>query len=193
MFPAIFLDRDGVLIENRAYYVREWSQVKVFPEAIKALSNSRLENYKIVIVTNQSAVGQDIISIDTALSINNRLVNLIRSQSGKLDDAFLCPHVPDIGCECRKPKPGLLLQAAEKLSLGLKRSWMIGDAWSDIQAGHAAGVHGTIIVKTGRGTVQLSMSQPIGIGDYLVCDNLSQALETLLAKDRNLELKKSVS
>jgi histidinol phosphatase-like enzyme len=70
---------------------------------------------------------------------------------------------------------------------------MIGDAWSDIQAGHAAGVHGTIIVKTGRGTVQLSMSQPIGIGDYLVCDNLSQALETLLAKDRNLELKKSVS
>jgi histidinol-phosphate phosphatase family protein len=193
MFPAIFLDRDGVLIENRAYYVREWSQVKVFPEAIKALSNSRLENYKIVIVTNQSAVGQDIISIDTALSINNRLVNLIRSQSGKLDDAFLCPHVPDIGCECRKPKPGLLLQAAEKLSLDLKRSWMIGDAWSDIQAGHAAGVHGTIIVKTGRGTVQLSMSQPIGIGDYLVCDNLSQALETLLAKDRNLELKKSVS
>jgi histidinol-phosphate phosphatase family protein len=193
MFPAIFLDRDGVLIENRAYYVREWSQVKVFPEAIKALSNSRLENYKIVIVTNQSAVGQDIISIDTALSINNRLVNLIRSQSGKLDDAFLCPHVPDIGCECRKPKPGLLLQAAEKLSLDLKRSWMIGDAWSDIQAGHAAGVHGTIIVKTGRGTVQLSMSQPIGIGDYLVCDNLSQALETLLAKDSNLELKKSVS
>jgi D-glycero-D-manno-heptose 1,7-bisphosphate phosphatase len=193
MFPAIFLDRDGVLIENRADYVREWSQVKVFPEAIKALSNSRLENYKIVIVTNQSAVGQDIISIDTALSINNRLFNLIRSQSGKLDDAFLCPHVPDIGCECRKPKPGLLLQAAEKLSLDLKRSWMIGDAWSDIQAGHAAGVHGTIIVKTGRGTVQLSMSQPIGIGDYLVCDNLSQALETLLAKDRNLELKKSVS
>jgi histidinol-phosphate phosphatase family protein len=193
MFPAIFLDRDGVLIENRADYVREWSQVKVFPEAIKALSNSRLENYKIVIVTNQSAVGQDIISIDTALSINNRLVNLIRSQSGKLDHAFLCPHIPDIGCECRKPKPGLLLQAAEKLSLDLKRSWMIGDAWSDIQAGYAAGVHGTIIVKTGRGTVQLSMSQPIGIGDYLVCDNLSQALETLLAKDSNLELKKSVS
>jgi len=183
MFPAIFLDRDGVLIENRADYVRKWSQVKALPAAIEALTNSNLEKYKIVIVTNQSAVGRNIISIKTAININDRLVDLIRGQAGKLDSAFLCPHDPSAGCDCRKPKPGLLLQAAKELSLDLKSSWMIGDAWTDVQAGQSAGVRGTIIVKTGRGTDQLSMSPPKGVDNYLVCDNLPKALETLLEKD----------
>jgi len=183
MFPAIFLDRDGVLIENRADYVRDWSHVKIFPEAIKALSNSRLQNYKIVIVTNQSAVGQNIISFETAKDINDRLINLIRDQNGRLDDAFICPHRPDSGCDCRKPKPGLLLQATKKLSLDLKRSWIIGDAWTDVQAGQAAGVQGMIIVRTGRGFDQLSKPRPDGLGDYLICDDLPQALSTILTKD----------
>jgi D-glycero-D-manno-heptose 1,7-bisphosphate phosphatase len=183
MFPAIFLDRDGVLIENQANYVRNWAQVKIFPKAINALANSNLEKYKIVIVTNQSAVGRNIISIETATNINDRLIDLIRSKNGRLNSAFLCPHDPNADCNCRKPKPGLLLQAAEKLSLDLKRSWMIGDAWTDVQAGHAANVRGTIIVKTGRGADQLSMSPPVDIGDYLVCDDLSQALATIIAKD----------
>jgi len=183
MFPAIFLDRDGVLIENRADYVKDWSQVHIFPEAIAALSNPKLKNYKILIVTNQSAVGRGIISIETAIGINNRLVNLIRNQTGKLDGAFLCPHAPNDGCGCRKPKPGLLLQATKELSLDLKRSWMIGDAWSDIQAGQAAGVRGTIIVKTGRGTEQLSMDQPTNIDGYLISKDLAHAIETILMQD----------
>ena len=183
MFPAIFLDRDGVLIENRADYVRDWSQVKVFPEAIQALANSNLENYKIVIVTNQSVVGRGIISLETAMNINNSLVELIHAQNGKLDGAYLCPHDPDAKCNCRKPKPGLLLQAAEKLSLDLKSSWMIGDAWSDVQAGQAAGVRGTIIVKTGRGKDQLGMSLPKDNDNTLICEDLSDALAAIFAKD----------
>lgn len=182
MFPAIFLDRDGVLIENRADYVRNWSQVNIFPEAIEALSNPSLEGYKIVIVTNQSAVERGIISINTAVNINDRLIELIHNQGGRMDGAFLCPHIPKSNCDCRKPKPGLILQAANKLSVDLKRSWMIGDAWSDVQAGQAAGVFGTVLVKTGRGIEQLSMSQPIGLGDYLICDNLPHALEVVLMK-----------
>ena len=181
MFPAIFLDRDGVLIENRANYVRDWSQVKIFPKSVKALANSNLENYKIVIVTNQSAVGRGIISLETAMNINNRLIELIHGQNGKLDGAYLCPHDPKDGCDCRKPKPGMLFQAAEKLSLDLKRSWMIGDAWSDVQAGQSAGVHGTIIVKTGRGADQLLLPRPNGINNPLVRDNLAQAFEAILS------------
>jgi len=183
MFPAIFLDRDGVLIENRADYAKSWSQVTILPDAIKALANLNLEKYKIVIVTNQSAVGRGLISFNTAVNINDRLVDLIRSENGKLDSAFICPHNPNDDCDCRKPKPGLLLQAAEVLSLDLKRSWMIGDAWTDIQAGHASNVRGAIIVKTGRGADQLSMSPPKGIGDYLVCEDLPQALATIISKD----------
>ncbi|HAV79075.1 MAG TPA: hypothetical protein DCX53_17135 [Anaerolineae bacterium] len=183
MFPAIFLDRDGVLIENQANYVRDWSQVEVFPEAIVALSDPKLDTYKIVVVTNQSAVGRGIISIETAISINDRLVGVVRDRSGRLDNAYICPHSPDDDCDCRKPKPGLLLQAAEEMSLDLKRSWMIGDAWSDVEAGHAAGVRGTIIIKTGRGEEQLSLSRPKGNGNYFICNNLSHALKTILEFD----------
>jgi histidinol-phosphate phosphatase family protein len=185
MFPAIFLDRDGVLIENRSDYVRVWSQVHVFSDAIHALSHSSLEKFKIVIITNQSAVGRGIISLQTANEINSRLVRLILAENGRVDGVYLCPHGPEDGCECRKPRPGLLLQAARELSLDLKRSWMIGDAWSDLQAGAAAGVRGTIIVKTGRGADQLLLSRPPEIQSNFVCENLSQAVESILAVDNN--------
>ena len=181
MFPAIFLDRDGVIIENRTDYVQDWSQVSVFPDAIRALSNSKLKNHKIVIVTNQSAVGRGIISLDTAVDINQRLVQLIHDQGSKVDGVYLCPHGPNDGCDCRKPKPGLLLVAAKELSLDLKRSWMVGDAWSDVEAGQAAGVKGTIMLRTGRGADQLTLPRPANVREFLVCNDLPEALETILA------------
>lgn len=186
MFPAIFLDRDGVIIENQADYVRDWSHVHIFPEAIRALSSSNIKNYKIVIVTNQSAVGRGLISFEIAKDINDRLIEIIHEQRGKVDGAYICPHGPDDECECRKPKPGLLLQAARELSLDLKRSWMVGDAWSDVQAGQSAGVQGTIIVKTGRGADQLLLPRPNGINDPLICDDLAQAFEAILASNSKI-------
>jgi len=183
MFPAIFMDRDGVIIENRTDYVRKWSQVNFLPEAIQALANSKLVAYKIIIVTNQSAVGRGIISLETANDINYRLIRSIRNLGGQIDGVYLCPHRPDDYCECRKPKPGMLLRAAEELSIDLKRSWMIGDAWSDIQAGQGAGVHMAVMVKTGRGIDQLSMQEPADVTEFLIYDNLLQVLESILAKD----------
>lgn len=180
MFPAIFLDRDGVLIENRSDYIREWSQVKIFPEAIHALSNSVIKNYKVVIVTNQSAVGRGLISLDTANYINHRLVNLIQQHGGHVDGIYMCPHKPDDNCSCRKPKPGLLFQASEELSLNLQRSWIIGDAWSDVQAGQTAGVRQTILVKTGRGRTQLTQFRPDNISNNLVTETLAQALDIIV-------------
>ena len=184
MFPAIFLDRDGVLIENKSDYVRDWSQVKIFPEAIHALSHSALNHYKIVIVTNQSAVGRGLISLETADEINNRLVRLIHARGGQVDGVYLCPHKPDDDCSCRKPKPGLLLRAAAELSLDLKRSWMIGDAWSDVQAGRAAGVRYSILLKTGRGREQLLQLRSENISIHLIFDNLPQAIEAIFAFDK---------
>ena len=187
MFPAIFLDRDGVLIENRSDYIREWSQVKIFPEAIHALSNLAVRNYKVVIVTNQSAVGRGLISLDTAKVINHRLINLIQQLGGHVDSVYMCPHKPDDGCSCRKPKPGLLLQAAKDLSLDLQRSWMIGDAWSDVRAGQTAGVHQTILVKTGRGRAQLSQFRPDNISNNLVTEDLAQALNVIVTTDNTAQ------
>jgi D-glycero-D-manno-heptose 1,7-bisphosphate phosphatase len=183
MHPAIFLDRDGVLIENRSDYVRDWSQVNIFPDAIRALSHSSIKNYKIVIVTNQSAVGRGLISLETANDINGRLVDLIHHYGGQMDAVYMCPHKPDDGCFCRKPKPGLLLQAAKELSLDLQRSWMIGDAWSDVQAGQLAGVRQVILLKTGRGGEQLLKSRPENITGHLVFDNLTLAFDAIFTID----------
>jgi D-glycero-D-manno-heptose 1,7-bisphosphate phosphatase len=184
MFPAIFLDRDGILIENRSNYVRDWSQVKIFPEAINALSLPAVKNYKIVVITNQSAVGRGLITLQTARDINDRLVNLINRQGGQVHGVYMCPHKPDDGCKCRKPKPGLFFQAAEELSLDLKRSWMVGDAWSDIQAGQAAGLRQMILVKTGRGAEQLLQPRPDDVSNYLILDDLPQAMGAIFSTDK---------
>lgn len=183
MYPAIFLDRDGVLIENRSDYVRDWSQVKILPEAIHTLSFPVIKNYKVVIVTNQSAIGRGLISLKTANDINSQLVKLIHHHGGQVDGVYMCPHKPDDGCSCRKPKPGLLLQAAKEFSLDLQRSWMIGDAWSDVQAGETAGVHQSILLRTGRGAQQLLQVPPINITRYLIFDNLPQAIDAIFTMD----------
>ena len=188
MYPSIFLDRDGVLIENRSDYVRDWAQVKIIPEAIRALSLAPIKKYKVVIVTNQSVVGRGLILLKTAQEINQRLINLIRDHGGQIDGVYMCPHRPEDGCSCRKPLPGLLLQAAKDLSLDLQRSWMIGDAWSDVQAGEAAGMRGTILLKTGRGTEQLlqaRLEKVTGNLVNLVFDNLPLAFEAIFSIDND--------
>lgn len=185
MLPAVFLDRDGVLIENRSDYVRDWSQVSIFPDTPAALSNLRKAGYKIVIVTNQSAVGRGLITLETAEEINRRLVERVRRDGGHIDAVYMCPHQPQDACPCRKPKPGLLLQAAEELSLDLHRSWLIGDAWSDLLAGQAANIHRGILVKTGRGNGQLHQTRPGELGSFLVVDDVSAATRAILAESDN--------
>lgn len=183
MYPSIFLDRDGVLIENRSDYVRDWSQVKIIPEAIRALSLAPIKKYKVVIVTNQSAVGRGLLLLETAQDINQRLIRLIRDHGGQIDGVYMCPHQPEAGCFCRKPQPGLLLQAAKDLSLDLKRSWMIGDAWSDVQAGEAAGTQGTILLRTGRGIEQLLQAPPEKMPGNLIFDNLPLAIDAIISSE----------
>ena len=186
MFPAVFLDRDGVLIENRLDYVRDWSHVSIFPETPVALSILQRAGYKIVIVTNQSAVGRGLISQETADEINRMLVEHLRRDGGPIDAVYMCPHQPQDDCDCRKPKPGLLLQAAEELSLDLKRSWLIGDAWSDLLAGQAAEVHGSILVKTGRGNGQLLQTKPHELNSILIVDDISAAARAVIAGDHQV-------
>lgn len=181
----MFLDRDGVLIENRDDYVREWSHVTLLPNAIDALTGFHREGFKIVIVTNQSAVGRSKMTFHDAQMINERLVKLIRESGGWVDGVFMCPHKPEDNCICRKPQPGLLLQAAREFSIDLPASWMIGDAWTDLLAGRAAGVGGSILVRTGRGATQLEQPQPAEIGPFTVCENILDAFNhvALLRKD----------
>ncbi|MBI3176818.1 MAG: D-glycero-beta-D-manno-heptose 1,7-bisphosphate 7-phosphatase, partial [Chloroflexi bacterium] len=146
MRPAIFLDRDGVIIENREAYVRSWQDVAFIPGALDALQGMAATAYAIVIVTNQSGVGRGMLSLETATALNARVVAEIVRAGGRVDGLYLCPHTPEDGCDCRKPRPGMLLQAARELGLDLTRSWMVGDALSDLQAGQAAGAQSVLVL-----------------------------------------------
>ena len=150
----MFLDRDGVLIQNRADYVRSWEEAELLPRSIQALAKARDTEYKFILVTNQSGVGRGMITLDMAESINRQLVLEIHKAGGRLDGVYMCVHSPDQECACRKPKPGLLLAAEGQLGIDLERSILIGDALSDLEAGKAAGVGKVAMVRTGRGTEQ---------------------------------------
>jgi D-glycero-D-manno-heptose 1,7-bisphosphate phosphatase len=179
MFRAVFLDRDGVLIENRSDYVRDWSHVTILPRAMDALSGFHKVGFKIVIVTNQSAVGRGLLSLDTAQGINERLIHTIKESGGWVDAVYMCPHTPQEKCNCRKPLPGMLSQAAQEWSLDLRSSWLVGDAWSDLLAGQTAGLQGTILVKTGRGSSQLLETHPAEIQPFLIADDIFSAYSSI--------------
>ncbi|RMH01903.1 MAG: HAD family hydrolase [Chloroflexi bacterium] len=179
LFPALFLDRDGVIIENRTHYVRNWEDVSFFPQALTALARIRHVPYKIILVTNQSVVGRGIISLAEAEAINEQIRAEVMAQNGRIDAIYMCPHAPHDLCACRKPHPGLLLQAAQSHQIDLSQSIMIGDALTDIMAGQAAGVRETILLRTGRGNAQLQLPEARLLPPFSVYDDLHTALQAL--------------
>lgn len=179
MQPALFLDRDGVIIENRQDYVRSWTDVTFYPQALGALAKIKSSQHKIFIITNQSVVGRGLISQDAAREINERLVKEIQFSGGRIDGVFMCPHAPQDNCNCRKPQPGLLLDAASMHSIDLQNSILIGDALSDILAGQQAGIPRNVLVLTGRGLDQSTLPLASQIPEFLTYENLFDALEDL--------------
>lgn len=140
---AIFIDRDGVI--NRLIvqgYVRTPAQLEVIPDALEAIRRLATESdYQLVLFTNQSVVGRGDITRSALDAIHARLIALIESTGGRLDLLQVCTHAPFMQCDCRKPRPGMLFEAAELLHLDLTRSWVVGDSVRDMQAGRAAGTH----------------------------------------------------
>jgi D-glycero-D-manno-heptose 1,7-bisphosphate phosphatase len=151
--PAVFLDRDGVIVENRPDHVKSWSEVRFLDGAFKSLAILAASPLAVVVVSNQAAVGRGLITLQQAWDVQNEIVCAIQGNGGRIDASYLCPHRPEDGCECRKPAPGMLRRAAEELDLDLSRSWLVGDAVSDLEAAHAVGCRG-ILVRTGRGRSQ---------------------------------------
>ena len=185
--PAIFLDRDGVIIENRDAYVRSWDDVEIFEEAIDTLVRFQHLPYLIVIVTNQSAVGRGIISFEEAVGINDRLISIIKNRGGRIDGVYICPHSPEDNCNCRKPKPGLLLSAARDLKIDLKNSIMIGDALTDLEAGIQAGVKDTILLETGRGLLQASLPEAANYESSYRFPDLTAAFERYFSAELSID------
>jgi D-glycero-D-manno-heptose 1,7-bisphosphate phosphatase len=154
--------------------------VEIYPQALRALAALRETPYKIIIVTNQSGVGRGHFSLAQAQAINEQLVEVIREANGRVDAVYLCPHAPDENCDCRKPQPGMLHQAAQAHNLDLSRSVMIGDALTDLAAGIAAGVGETILLRTGRGQSQMALPAAIEYASLHVYDDLWTAVQAFI-------------
>lgn len=146
---AVFTDRDGVINEERSGYVKSWTEFKFIPGSLKALKILKENNLPVIIISNQSPVSRGIFSYETLEEINNNMLEEIREAGGDITEIFICPHSPDEGCECRKPRPGLLFRAQKKYAIDFESSYLIGDAVSDIEAGKKTGCK-TILVETGR-------------------------------------------
>ena len=180
MIPALFLDRDGVIIENKSDYVRALDDITFYDQALLALKQFSHSQLKIFLVTNQSAVGRGIISLSTAAAINGHVLKTIRKCGGRIDEIFMCPHAPEDNCNCRKPRPGMILDAAEKHNIDLEHSILIGDALSDLGAGKAAGIKNLILLLTGRGQQQLLLPESEKYRPFLVLPNLLSAVGYLM-------------
>ncbi|MBK7876633.1 MAG: D-glycero-beta-D-manno-heptose 1,7-bisphosphate 7-phosphatase [Planctomycetes bacterium] len=156
MRPAVFLDRDGTLTVE-SDWVTSGADLVLVPGAAEAIALLERAGFAVVVVTNQSAVARGMIDERELGAIHARFEELLAERGARLDGIYSCPHHPTEGvgawrreCECRKPKPGLVLQAARELGLDLARSWIVGDALRDLEAGWSAGTR-AVLVATGKG------------------------------------------
>ncbi len=147
---TVFLDRDGVINADSPDYIKSWKEFRFLPGSLEAIRRLTENGYTLIVITNQSAVGRGMISLDTLKDMHGRMCRRIAEAGGRITDVFFCPHHPADGCDCRKPKPGMILKSAETHAIDLSHAWMIGDSAKDIECGLRAGCSGTILVKSGQ-------------------------------------------
>lgn len=147
--PAVFLDRDGTLIEERGYLDR-LDLIEIFPFTIDAVRLLNRAGFATVVITNQAAIGRGIIDEPFLRLVHDTLDTRFAAGGAKIDAYYVCPHHPDAGCACRKPLPGMIERACRELRLDPARSVMVGDRSLDVACGHAAGTR-SVLVRTGHG------------------------------------------
>ncbi len=152
---AVFLDRDGTIIMGTPTYERVDSldKVHVLPNTLEALRQLAALEYKVFIVTNQAGLAEGKITQEQFEEINRRVLELVAPSGIRIVKTYVCPHGEENTCECRKPKPKMILDAAKEYTIDLESSWMVGDRVTDVMAGFNAGTK-TILVKTGVPTVE---------------------------------------
>ncbi|WP_103669968.1 HAD-IIIA family hydrolase [Pseudanabaena sp. BC1403] len=152
---ALFLDRDGVIV-NYIPYLSHPTQVKIPQKAGEALKKWQDAGYLLIVITNQSGVGRGYFSMDMVNSIHNYIIEKYSFFGVTFKEFLICPHIPSDQCMCRKPSPKMIFQAAQKYSIDLSHSFLIGDAPSDIECAISAGCS-AILVLTGRGVLTAKM------------------------------------
>ena len=181
MRPAVFLDRDGTLLEE-GNYVSDIRNVVFFPYTVDAVRLLNQAGFAVVVITNQSGIARGIVPESFLAEAHAFIDKKLAEGGARIDGYYYCPHHPEGSiaeftreCDCRKPKPGQLRQAAADLDLDLARSFVVGDRWSDVDAAAAVGGRG-VLVRTGYGMQAAQQSRPSAV----IVDNLIAAVAWIL-------------
>ena len=182
---AVFLDRDGTINKDPGYLGKP-SSVELFPGAASALSNLKSKlNCKLIVISNQSGIARGLITNKMVDSVNQKINQLLSMNDVAIDAFYYCPYHPDFNsaeeCECRKPSPKLVYDAAKQFQIDLHKSYFVGDAVADIECGFNAGLK-TVLVKTGYGEDSISILQNQDKIPTFVAENLEEAA-SLIIKD----------
>ncbi len=176
----IILDRDGVINEDSNAYIKSPDEWKPIPGSAQAIARLHRAGYRVVVTTNQSGIGRGLFDLETLGRIHEKMHRLVDQAGGKIDAVAFCPHKPGDGCECRKPKPGLLLDVAQRLSVCLDGVPSVGDSLRDLRAARSASAL-PILVRTGKGARTLAKNEDLdGVS---VFDNLAEFVDYWLNGD----------
>ncbi len=146
----IILDRDGVINEDSDQYIKSPAEWRAIPGSLEAIARLNQWGYRVVVVTNQSGIGQGLFDMDTLNAIHDKMVKAVAQVGGRIDAVFFCPHTNDDKCDCRKPQAGMLKEVARRYNADLAGVPAIGDSLRDLQAAQAVGAQ-PILVLTGKG------------------------------------------
>ena len=184
--PAVFLDRDGTLVEDVGY-VDRLERLQLYPWSLEAVRLLRRSGYAVVVVTNQAGVARGIVREQTVTDVFELIQRRLAALGEQLDGHYYCPHLVDAPtesyrcqCRCHKPGPGMVEQAVASLDLDVSRSYVVGDRWTDVQLARSVGAR-AVLVKTGYGMTQLADPPPGETADA-VAGNLLEAVGWVLAQ-----------
>jgi D-glycero-D-manno-heptose 1,7-bisphosphate phosphatase len=174
----IILDRDGVINEDSDHFIRSPDEWKPIPGSLGAIARLTQAGYKVTIATNQSGVARGLFDMSTLNAIHSKMHKAVVEAGGRIDAIFFCPHAAEANCACRKPKPGMLLEIAQRYGVNLNNVVMVGDALRDLQAAAAVGAQ-PVLVKTGKG--KQTAKDPLLPANTLVMDDLAAYVTHCLA------------
>ena len=181
------MDRDGVINKDRPGYVKKWSELEFLPGSLDALKLLTVNGYHIILLTNQSAVNRRMVTKAGLQEIHKKMTAAVVDHGGSIEAIYYCPHVPEDGCNCRKPEPGLIYQAQADYGLDLSKTCMVGDSLKDIWCARRAGCGRVILVRTGHGQEAERLCRDAGIEADHVADDLMAAAEWLLVENSKLK------
>jgi D-glycero-D-manno-heptose 1,7-bisphosphate phosphatase len=174
------LDRDGVINADSDDFIKDLREWRPLPGALEAIARLSGAGYSVAVCTNQSGIGRELITVSKLQEIHDAMRAGVEALGGTIGGIYFCPHVPEDGCECRKPRPGLLERAMAEAGVAPKDTIAIGDALRDLLAARSAGCR-PILVRTGRGLNSEAEARALGFND--VHDDLAAAVAHALRRD----------